>query len=108
MNLTRDDRRTLTDMRAWYERHKHDYDPSVSAPPKAWAEYFGWLLTMMEQGAALPSQEARPDICTPEENNVINADLQRDGDLYVAGYDAGKQWATENRIPPQDEPQENK
>lgn len=43
----------IRQIREWYERHKHDYSPrDPQAPPKVWAEYFGFLLQLAEVAAS--------------------------------------------------------
>jgi len=45
------------EIRAWYERHKHDYDPKdLQAPPYVWSEYFQWLLNALARARSECSQ----------------------------------------------------
>jgi hypothetical protein len=51
----------VQEIRAWFERHKHDYSPhDAVSPPKVWAEYFEWLLNeVVAVRAVSPPQEPR-------------------------------------------------
>lgn len=54
MRRARTDGEIEAEIRAWYERHKGDYNPhDMQAPPLVWSEYFQWLLDALDRERAL-------------------------------------------------------